>query len=98
MATTRRVRTAKSDAVTAPRAVSPLELVDFFHRKVVHELIVVEIEPGRFRLEAVIAWRPGRCMLMGAGGPRTWRSLDTLVRHLKTLGTGRTITRLELLT
>ena len=64
----------------------------------IHELIVVEIEPGRFRLEAVIAWHPGRCMLMGARGPRTWRSLDTVVRHLKTLGTGHTITRLELLT
>lgn len=98
MTTTRRVKTARSELEPVSSAVSQLELVDFFHRKAVHELIVVEIEPGWYRLEAIIAWRSGRWTLMGARGPRTYRSLDTLVRHLKTLGSGRTITRLELLT
>lgn len=98
MATTRRVRTARSELEPVTNAVSQLELVNFFRQKAVHELIVVEVEPGWFRLEATIAWRGGRWTLMGAKGPRTWRSLDTLIRHLKTLGGGRIITRLDLLT
>lgn len=77
--------------------VSSLELLELFHRRSVLEIIVVEVEPSRYRLQAIISWRPGRWTLMGTRGPRAFRSLDTLAIHLKTIGIGRTITRLELL-
>jgi hypothetical protein len=98
MASTRRVTKARPELEPPANTVSQLELVDFFHRRSVHELVVVEIAPGIYRLEAIIAWRMGRWTLMGARGPRNFRSLDTLAKHLKTLGAGRTVTRLELLT
>lgn len=98
MATTRRASRARPEPEPPATAVSQLELVDLFHRRAVHELIVVENEPLCYRLEAIIAWRIGRWTLMGGRGPRNFRSLETLTRHLKTMGVGRTIIRLELLT
>ncbi|RZL85519.1 MAG: hypothetical protein EOP82_32530 [Variovorax sp.] len=98
MATTRRAAKVRPEMEPPANMVSQLELVGFFHRKAVHELVVVEIAPELYRLEAIIAWRTGRWTLMGARGPRNFRSLDTVARHLKTMGVGRTITRLELLT
>ncbi len=92
MATTRRVTKTRPEPPQPSNVVSQIELVDFFHRKAV----LVEIGPALYRLEALIAWRAGRSTLMGARGTRQFRSLDTLVRHLRTSGAGRTVTRLEL--
>lgn len=99
MATTRRGAPAKAspDPEWPSNTVSQLELVELLHRKAVIELIVVEFEPARYRLEATIFWRSGRWTLRGARGPRTFRTLDTVAMHLRTMGAGRTATRLELL-
>lgn len=100
MATTRRGAPAKARAAPElpSNTISQLELVEFLHKKAVIELIVVECEPGRYRLEATISWRFGRWTLMGSRAPRTFRTLDTVAMQLKTMGAGRTVTRLELLT
>jgi hypothetical protein len=99
MATTRRAASssAKIEPDTQLNEVSSLELLELFHRKAILEIVLVETEPSRYRLQALISWRPGRWTLMGTRGPRTFRSLDTLAIHLKTIGIGRTITRIELL-
>ena len=98
MATIRRASPSRPELEPPANGVSQLELVDLFHRRAVLELVVVEIAPLFYRLEAIISWRIGRWTLMGARGPRNFRSLETLARHLKTMGVGRTIIRLELLT
>lgn len=97
MAATRRSSTATPELETPTHGVSHLDLVGLFHKKAVHELVVVEIAPGLYRMEAIIAWRVGRWTLLGARGPRQFRSLDNLAKHLKTMGLGLTVTRLELL-
>lgn len=98
MAATRRAKSGTPELETPVNGVSQLDLITFFHKNAVHELVVVEIAPGHYRMEAIISWRVGRWTLMGARGPRNFRSLDTLAKHLKTMGLGRTVTRLELLT
>lgn len=97
MATTRR-GTSKKTQEPPVNPLTQLELVDLLHKMAVNELVVVEIEPGRYQVQPIVAWRFGRCTLVGSQKkPRTFRSLDTLAVQLKTLGTGRTIVRLELL-
>ncbi|RYE42917.1 MAG: hypothetical protein EOP24_30660 [Hyphomicrobiales bacterium] len=98
MATTRRAANTRPEPEPHANHISQLELVDLFHRRAVHELVIVEISPLFYQLEAIISWRSGRWTLMGARGPRNFRSLETLARHLKTIGAGSTIIRLELLT
>ncbi|MDM0030428.1 hypothetical protein [Variovorax saccharolyticus] len=100
MATMRR-DTPENPVISPPPAhneVTARELVDFLHRRTVNELIVVEAEPGRYHLQARISWRAARSTLMGTHGPRTYRNLNTLVTHLKTLDIGSTLVRLELRT
>ncbi|KWT71756.1 MULTISPECIES: hypothetical protein [unclassified Variovorax] len=78
--------------------VTQLELVELLHKRAVNELVIVEVEPTRYQIHPIVAWKMGRSVLLGSGGqPRTFRSLDTLATHLKTLGTGHTVVRLELL-
>ena len=99
MTMTRRDAGARATPQAAPPAhgISQLDLMGLMRKSAVIELIVVEYEPLRYRLEASIAWRLGRWPLLGAAGPRTFRTLDTVARHLRTLGAGHTLTRLELL-
>ena len=100
MATMRR-DTPGNTAIQTPPAHTELtarDLIDLLHRRTVDELIVVEGEPGRYQLQARISWRAGRSTLMGTRGPRTYRNLNTLVTHLKTLDIGSTLVRLELRT
>ena len=93
----RKSQTAKNqDPPTNP--VTQLELVELLHKRAVNELVIVEVEPTRYQVHPIVAWRLGRSVLLGSGGqPRTFRSLDTLATHLKTLGTGHTVVRMELL-
>lgn len=98
MVTTRRVKKAAPELEPPTNQVSQADLVDLLHRRAVHELVIVEIAPLLYRIEAIIAWRVGRWTLMGAEGPRNFRRLDTVARHLKTTGAGHTVLRLELLT
>jgi hypothetical protein len=94
-----------ADAPLAPSGRAPvaspvnqLELLGLLHRSAVIELVVSEVESCRYQVHVVVAWRHGRGVLTGSSGhPRTFRSLDTLRTHLKTLGIGSTLIRLELL-
>lgn len=97
MAGTPRGKRGKPDFDSPTNVISHIELIGLFQKKGVIEMIVVEIAPGLYRMEATIAWRVGRWTLMGTRGPRQFRSLDNLAKHLKTMGLGRTVTRLELL-
>ena len=98
MATPARHKSKTKHQDTPANPVTQLELVELLHKRAVNELVVVEVEPGRYQVHPIVAWRMGRSVLLGsAGQPRTFRSLDTLATHLKTLGTGRTVVRLELL-
>ena len=99
MATTARHKSHTAQNLDPPaNPVTQLELVELLHKRAVNELVIVEVEPGRYQVHPIVAWRIGRSVLLGsAGQPRTFRSLDTLATHLKTLGTGRTVVRLELL-
>ena len=75
-----------------------LELVELLHTGSLIEIVIVEVAPARYQLHLVVVWRFGRSVLAGSSGqPRTFRSLDTLRLHLKTLGIGSTLVRLELL-
>ena len=99
MATTRR-GTLKNARTQEPPAnpLTQLELVELLHKRAVNELVVVEIEPGRYQVQPIVAWRIGRSTLMHSPGkPRIFRRLDTLAVLLKTFGIGRTVVRLELL-
>lgn len=100
MATSVRPKTKTTSKSQHPPAnpLTQLDLVQLLHKRAVNELVIVEIEPGRYQVHPIVAWRFGRSVLIGsAGQPRTFRSLDTLATHLKTLGTGRTVVRMELL-
>jgi hypothetical protein len=73
-------------------------LTGYLKDNAVSELIIVEHEPGAYRLEALLAWRTGRSVLVAArGATRLWRSLDTLRRFFAAIGVGKTSIRMELL-
>ncbi len=73
-------------------------LVDYLRSAAVSELVIVELEPGVYRLEALLTWRTGRSALVAArGGIRTWRSLDTLRRFFAAVEVGATPIRMELI-
>jgi hypothetical protein len=105
---TTKTATISSRAMAAPKVrptqalpanpVSQLDLVELLHKGAVIEIVIPEVEPGRYQVHLLVVWRYGRSILMGSSGqPRTFRSLDTLRAHLKTLGIGSTLVRLELL-
>lgn len=79
-------------------AVTHLELLELLQKGALIEIVIAEVEPGRYQVHLVVLWHLGRSVLTGTSGqPRTFRSLDTLQMHLKTLGIGGTLVRLELL-
>lgn len=84
-------------AATPEKALLHIELQGLLTRGLIQELVLIEVAPGIYRIEAMIAWRVGRWTLLGAKGVRHFRSLDNLAKNLKTMGLGRTVTRLELL-
>ena len=55
MAATRRATSGTPELETPANGVSQLDLITFFHKNAVHELVVVEIAPGLYRIEAIIA-------------------------------------------
>ena len=97
--------TSRAAAAPAPTGhalpaatVTQLELVELLHKGSLIEIVVAEVEPARYQIHLVVIWHFGRSILAGSSGqPRTFRSLDTLRLHLKTLGIGSTLVRLELM-
>lgn len=78
--------------------VTQLEFVQLLHRGAVNEVVVAEVAQSLYQLQLVVAWHSGRKTLLASSRqPRTFRSLDTLRKHLKTVGVGRTLVRLELI-
>lgn len=102
-------RTSRTPAAPQPPSAPPsralpagtinhFELIELVQRGALIEIVIPEVEPGRYQVHLVVLWHVGRSVLTGSSGqPRTFRSLDTLQMHLKTLGIGRTLVRLELL-
>jgi hypothetical protein len=73
-------------------------LIDFLESNAVSEFVIVEREPGVYRLEVLVTWRTGRSVVAPArGGVRVWRSLDSVRRFLAALKSGTVPVRLELL-
>ncbi len=89
---------ALSARPTAGGTVTQLEFVQLLHKGSVIEVVIAEVAQAVYQLQLVVAWHYGRRTLMtSTRHPRDFRSLDTLRRHLKTLGVGKTLVRLELL-
>jgi len=55
MATIRRASPPRPGPKPPANGVSHLELIELFHRRAVHELVVLQIPPLFYRLEAIIA-------------------------------------------
>jgi hypothetical protein len=93
----RRGNTTLATRPQPEHTVTHAALVDYLANGAVTELVLAETEPGTWRLEALLSWKPGRSVLTAArGGERLFRSLDTLASFLRTVGIGATIVRLEL--
>jgi hypothetical protein len=61
------------------------------------QLQVSEFEKGTYRVEVSLTWKTGRAVLMAArGAQRTFRSLDTLAKFLRSMGIGAIVVRMEL--
>ncbi|VTY36577.1 Uncharacterised protein [Xylophilus ampelinus] len=87
-----------SARATPAQTVSQLEFAQLLHKGAAIEVVIAEVAQGSYQLQLVVALHAGRRTLMTATRqPRAFRSLDTLRRHLKTLGVGKTLVRLELL-
>lgn len=83
---------------TPAQTVGQLEFVQLLHKGAAIEVVISEVATGSYQLQLVVALHAGRRTLMTATRqPRVFRSLDTLRRHLKMLGIGKTLVRLELL-
>ena len=75
------------------------DLLEYFAKRSVSELQIVELVDGGYRLEALLDSRPARVVLLSArGGARRFRNIDRLVKFLKELGVGSTGIRMELRT
>lgn len=97
---------ATSSSATAKSPVKPpaehrithLALLEYLANAAVNELVIVEFDRGSYRIEVSLSWKDGKSALMAARGePRVFRSLDTLIRFLKSANVGRTVVRLELM-
>lgn len=96
-------RRSSSPPPTPAPAAAPLHelsyaaLVEYLGAGAVTELVIVETPPGRYQVQAVLSWRSGRSVLVAArGNPRSFSSLDTIARLLRTSSIGLTQVRLEL--
>ncbi len=66
-------------------AISETELVDNLESKAVKNMALVQDEDDKFRIYVTLTWKEGRQLLeTQRKTPRTWASLDRLVRHINT--------------
>ncbi|WP_298703874.1 hypothetical protein [uncultured Variovorax sp.] len=94
------VRPAQTEVLRAAAGgtVSQLEFMQLLQKGSVIEVVIAEVEQAVYQLQLVVALHYGRKTLMtSTRQARGFRSLDTLRKHLKTLGIGNTLVRLELL-
>lgn len=63
--------------------ISELELIDNLESKAVKHMALVQGEDDKFRIYVTLTWKEGRQLLeTQRKKPRTWASLDRLVRHI----------------
>lgn len=66
-------------------AISETELVDNLESKAVKSMTLVQGDDYKFRIYITLTWKEGRQLLeTQRKKPRTWASLDRLVRHINT--------------
>lgn len=103
--TTRRHKSLKCPAPSiksghidmAHDAISELELIDNLESKAVKSLALVQGEDNKFRIYATLTWKEGRLLLeTQRKKPRTWASLDRLVRHINSKYENVPVIHLEL--
>jgi hypothetical protein len=99
----KRARTAvarrKADKVSGKtlEGFGVMRLLEYFNDRVVTELRIVEVAAGSFRIEVLLTWKSAVSVLITArGGERRFRSVDTVVRFLRSIGVGPTVIRLVL--
>ena len=92
-ATTKRPRSVKLPASSnksghfdmTQDAISEQELIDNLASKAVKSMTLVQGEDNKFRIYVTLTWKEGRQLLeTQRKKPRTWASLDRLVRHINT--------------
>lgn len=102
MSATKRKKAAGTNTPPAKRRapaheMSMAALVEYAASNAITELFIVQQGRGAYRLEVELSWRPGRTVLTAArGGQRLFRSVDTMLRFLKSCGVTKTSFRLEI--
>ncbi|WP_229636049.1 hypothetical protein [Vibrio parahaemolyticus] len=81
----------KHDVISEP------ELIDNLESKAVKTITLVQGEDNKFRIYATLTWKEGRQLLeTQRKEPRTWASLDRLVKHINQRYENVPIIQLEL--
>ncbi len=66
-------------------AISEQELIDNLESKAVKSMALVQGEDSKFQIYVTLTWKEGRQLLeTQRKKPRTWASLDRLIRHINT--------------
>lgn len=96
---TARVRARKEPTAKASpeHTISQASLIEYLANQAVTEVVVVEFSTRTYRVEVALSWKSGKSVLVAArGDQRSFRSLDTATKFLRTMGVGATPVRLEL--
>lgn len=65
-------------------AIDEQQLYEYAANKVITLIKIFETDDGNFSVVVTLSWREGDCILTSARkSPRTWASLNTLVKYLK---------------
>lgn len=66
-------------------AINEQDLIDNLASKAVKSMTLVQGDDNKFRIYVTLTWKEGRQLLeTQRKKPRTWASLDRLVRHINT--------------
>lgn len=78
-------------------AIGEQELIDNLESNAVKNMALVQGEDNKFRIYVTLTWKEGRQLLeTQRKTPRTWASLDRLVRHINTKYRQVPVIKLEL--
>lgn len=96
-ATGARARKESTARPSPEHTISQASLVEYLANQAVTELVIVEFGTRTYRVEVALSWKSGKSVLVAArGDQRSFRSLDTATKFLRTIGVGATVVRLEL--
>lgn len=75
----------KAGFLMSQGAISEVELIDNLENSAVTSMSIIEDDDGKFQICVTLAWKEGEQLLeTQRKKPRTWASLDRLVRHINT--------------